>query len=420
MAGAPDPTPLEVRQGACMNDLDNSSGPPADTDPPAPGMPRRVYLMIGQLAAGGAEKQVALLAMGLRQRGVEVTLLVMFPGGPFEAELIEAGVDLVCLKFGRRGGRGVPGRNLVAMAKMVRFLRRTRPDVLHAFLYHNYVIGAPAAWLARVPAMVAGRRSLGFFKEGRPLMLAMERVATRLTDLVVANAEAIAAETREKEGVPAEKVVVVRNGLPESAFVRAEPADLDTELPVVLSVANLRAVKGHRHLVEAAALLRDRGLPVTLVLAGDGPERDALRHQAAELGVDLRLLGVRRDIDRLLARADVMALPSLSEGMSNAVMEAMAAGTPVVATEVGGTPELLRGRGVLVPPGDSEALADGLGSILADPDHAARLAESAREWSRANLHVDTMVDRQLAIYADLLSRRRRSGAVAAPVVSGSA
>ncbi|MGC9665571.1 glycosyltransferase [Planosporangium sp. 12N6] len=361
--------------------------------------------MIGQLTAGGAEKQVALLAKELSRRGVATSVLLLFRGGPREAELVDAGVEVVHLGFGRRNGRRAFGHNLAVFARMVGHLRRTKPDVLHAFLFHSYLVAAPAAWLARVPAMVAGRRSLGYFKEGRRLMLALERVANWMTDLVVANAEAVAADVYRQERLSPRKVAVVYNGLPEPAFAPAEPAEVITDLPVVLCVANLKWEKGHKYLVDAVGRLRDRSAPCTLVLAGAGTEEPALCRQAAELGVDVRFLGTRWDVDRLLARADVAVLPSLTEGMPNAVMEAMAAGTPVVATTVGGTPELLRGRGVLVPSADPQALADGLYTVLSDREYAGRLAREAQTWSRTHLHVDVMVDQHLALYAGLLRRR---------------
>src|SRR5262249_18774509 len=161
-------------------------------------------------------------------------------------------------------------------------------------------------------------------------------LATRVTDLLIANAEAVAEDTRRHEGVSPAKITTVYNGLPDSAFAPARPSTIDTAAPVVLCVANLKADKGHRFLLDAVARLRDQGLYCTLVLVGDGPERRALDALAARLGVDARFLGTRTDIEPLLARAQVVALASLHEGMSNAVMEAMAAGRPVVATDVGG------------------------------------------------------------------------------------
>lgn len=367
--------------------------------------PKRVCLLIGQLGVGGTEKQLTLLAGGLRSRGIEATVLVMFDGGPREDTLRAAGVPVVHLGFQRRSaGWRMPFANVLAFGRLVVRLRRLRPDVLHAFLFYSYVTAAPAARLARVPVLIAGRRGLADGKLGRRMLLATERFATRMTDLLVANAHAVAEDARRAERFPPGKAVVVYNGLPEAAFHAARPAAVVTDLPVVLCVANLKVYKGHRHLLEATARLRARGLPCTLLLAGDGPERGALEQQAARLSIDVRFLGVRTDVERLLARADVVVLPSLEEGMSNAVMEAMAAERPIVATEVGGTGELLRNRGVLVPPAQPDALADGIQRLLVDPALARRLAARARAWSRAHLAVDAMVEQHVRIYGELLQR----------------
>jgi L-malate glycosyltransferase len=392
-------TAERARTAGAPRDVEDLLSPPAVR-------PARVCLLIGQLGLGGTEKQVVLLAQGLRARGIETSVFLLFEGGPREEALVEAGVPVVHLGFPSSATRlrTVPG-SVAAFARLVRHLRRERPDVLHAFLYHSYVTAAPAARLARVKVLVAGRRSLGDFKRGRHVLLALERVATSVTDLLVANAESVAEDTIRGEKVRTGKITTVYNGLPDSAFEPAAPAELVAESPVVLCVANLKIYKGHRFLLDAVALLRDRGLPCTLALVGDGPERPALEEQAARLGIDVRFLGTRTDVESLLARADVVVLPSLHEGMSNAVMEAMAAGLPVVATEVGGTAELLRGRGLLVPPSDSAALADGLGQVLGDPALAARLGAGARAWSRDNLHVDTMIDKHVTIYRELLERR---------------
>jgi glycosyltransferase involved in cell wall biosynthesis len=277
--------------------------------------------------------------------------------------------------------------------------------VLHAFLFHSYIIAAPAARLARVPVLVAGRRSLSDFKRGRRWVLVLERAATAMTDLLIANAEAVAADARDSEGVPADKVIVIYNGLPDAAFTVPARTGGRPGRPVVLCVANLKPYKGHRFLVEAAGMLRERGLEVTLRLVGDGPERPALEALAVRHGVDARFLGARTDADRLLADVDVAVLPSLTEGLSNAVMEAMAAGRPVVATEVGGTGELLRDRGILVPPGDAAALADGLERLLTDAGYADGLAAAAHAWVSANATLDTMIDRHVAVYTELWERK---------------
>jgi glycosyltransferase involved in cell wall biosynthesis len=373
----------------------------------------RVCLMIGQLGLGGAEKQVVMLARALAARGIKTTLLLLSERGPREAELSGSGVKVVNL--GYRGIRRpwVDLRATVqdtviglrAFARLVAHLRRTRPQIFHAYLFHCYIAAAPAARLARVPVCVAGRRSLGTYKEGHRAMLAVERIATGMTDFVVANAHAVAEDVCRQEGLPEDKIAVIHNGMEEQDFQTAAPADLPTSLPVVLCVANLRSYKGHQYLLDAVGRLQQRGQRCTLVLVGEGPEGLHLQQQADRLGIDVRFLGHRTDVPAFLARADVVVLPSLTEGLSNAVMEAMAVGRPVVATAVGGTPELLCDRGVLVPAADTEALAQGLQWMLTDRAAATRLGNAARQWALEHLSAKTMVERHISLYRKLLERR---------------
>lgn len=367
---------------------------------------KRVAFLIGQLGLGGAERQLSLLALELHRRGIGVHVLLLAKGGPHEAALRDAGVEVHHLGF-TRSGPLAPVRNVLAFCRMVRLLRRVRPEVLHAYLPESYLLGVPAARLARVPVVIAGRRGLSRFNKARTPLFAVGTAATRLADHVVANAAAVAEDTRRVERIPAHKITVIYNGLARSAFDQVDPEPLGTGLPVVLCVARLVPEKGLAFLVDAAAILARRGRPCTVALAGDGPERGNLEARARALDVDVRLLGARTDVWPLLAAADVVVLPSLAEGMSNAIMEAMAAGRPVVATDVGGAAELLDDRGILVPPEDPVALGDGILRVLDDPELAAGLGTAARAWARKNLDLDVMVDDHLALYRRLLDERCR-------------
>lgn len=395
---------MSVRMDAASEDVTYSG------DPATGGI--RICLLIPWLGRGGTEKQVALLAHGLHERGIDVSVIVLFGAGAHDEELRRNGVSITYLGFKarQRAWRRWPA-NFLGLLRLVRELQRLRPDVLHAFLVYGYVLAAPAVRLARVPVLVAGRRSLAPHRQGHPLRNLVERAATGVADLLIANADAVASMVHRQEHVSDDKVLVVYNGLPESAFDPAPPASVDTELPVIVCVANFWRYKGHRYLLDAVGRLGERGLPCTLVLVGRRPvseplERAELERQARDLDIDVRFLGPIADVERLLARANVVVMPSLTEGMSNAVMEAMAAGRPVVATDVGGTPELLRTCGVLVPPCDSEALADGIARLLSDTALADRLGADARTWARENLTAAAMVDRHLQIYRGLLAKKR--------------
>ncbi|MBB6351302.1 glycosyltransferase involved in cell wall biosynthesis [Nonomuraea muscovyensis] len=365
---------------------------------------RRAVLLIGHLGMGGTQKQVSLLAQELRHAGTEPHVMVLSRGGPYEATLHDAGIEVHRLGF----GRGSPLGNARAYARLVGVLRRLAPEVVHTFLHEATLIGVPAARLARVPVVVAGRRNETRLNATRPWSLALDRMTARMADHVVVNAAALAADACAMLRLPRHSLTVIYNGLPPSAFDPVPPEEVRTGLPVVACVARLSAEKGHCHLIDAMALLAARGRPCTLVLAGDGPERGALEKQAAAAGLDVRFLGTRTDNAELLARADVVVLASLTEGLSNAVMEAMAAGRPIVATSVGGNPELLDERGVLVPPAAPSALAEGVIRLLDDPGLAGGLAAAARAWAGRNLDTHVMADHHLRLYERLL-RARRAG-----------
>jgi len=375
---------------------------------------RRVALVVGQLGLGGTERQIVLLAQGLKHHGVEVGVASLFGGGPNEQPL--RGLDIQ-LYVGRTTRQAVsaqlptPGfprslpriaRRVANLPEYVSWLRRFRPQVVHAFLYHAYVVTPLAARLARVPVVVAGRRSLGDFKEGRRFALLLERAATAMTDKVIANSETVADYTRREERLDPAKLAIIPNGLPPQAFDAIQPAQIPSDRPIVASIANFWAYKGVRHLLDAAAELEATSRPVTVALVGDGRERAELERQANDHRLDVRFLGERTDVPSILAAADIVAQTSYGEGLSNAVLEAMAAGKPIVCTNIGGHREPLDGCGLLVPPRESSELAAGIARLLDEPLTAQALGDRARRRAQACYSQDVMVETHIATYERLL------------------
>jgi glycosyltransferase involved in cell wall biosynthesis len=267
--------------------------------------------------------------------------------------------------------------------------------------------GIVAAALARVPARVA---SAQLFLEMPKLVGidAQHALLTRCLHRHVAVSRFVAGRLHDRFSVPMARIVVIPNAVEPppaatpDARLRADIAG-DDGTPLALTVARLDAQKGIAHLVDAAAMVPD----VVFAIAGDGPDRAALESRAAQLGVSsrVRFLGHRRDVPALLAVADLFVLPSLYEGFPLSVLEAMAAGVPVVATAVGGTDELVSSdTGTLVAPADPRALADGIRTVLADREGAARRAASARDHVLATHSAAAMVASMSALYESLLSR----------------
>src|SRR5262245_23682118 len=294
--------------------------------------PVRVCLLIGGPGLSGALRQLVLLAEGLRRRGIEVNVAML--GSAPESDgtaLRAAGVDVVGLDF--RRDRPL-WSNLAAMGRLIRHLRRTGTDVVHAMPFDAYVLGAPLARLAGVPVVIAGRLSPDDHAGGRWWAGAAERFATGMADLVIADARAVADRARSR-GVPAEKLAVIYHGVPESGFANSARVRTSAHVPVVLCLAKLRPGNGLRDVIQAAALLRDRGLACTLRLVGDGPERAVLERLVDELGVDAVLLGACGDFGGLLAGADVAVFASPGDGPGNPVAQALAARRPVVSAAIG-------------------------------------------------------------------------------------
>ena len=208
--------------------------------------------------------------------------------------------------------------------------------------------------------------------------------------------------------VPESKVRVVQNGIQLANFGRPPDFALRAMLtggidrPIVFTPARLHSQKGHMYLLEAAALVPD----ALFVLAGDGPERDRLEAFARRLGIEgrVRFLGHRRDIPQLLASCDLFVLPSLYEGLPVTVLEAMAAGKPVVATDIGGTDEAVMhgATGLLVPPGSPVDLATAIRTLLSDQRLAARLAEAGRAWAVQEFSSASMVRGVTRVYDELI------------------
>jgi glycosyltransferase involved in cell wall biosynthesis len=359
---------------------------------------------------GGAENAMFMLLESLDRTAWEPTLLLdAAPGVEVLAERAgELGVP-VCrlppMPLGIAGARRVPD--------LARMLRRRRPAVFHAHLSWplaaKYALAAAA--LARVPAVLATVQLIPEFELERSSFLQLRALSFGV-DRYLAVSQDIAGELVERFRWPAAKVEVVYNAVDIERFdVASSPtlrADLgaDPARPLVLTPARLDEQKGHPTLFEAATRLPD----AIFALAGEGPERAALEALAAERGIAdrVRFLGHRTDIPQLLAACDVFALPSLYEGSSLAVLEAMAARRPVVSSAIGGTDELIDDgeTGLLVPPGDAGALAEALGRLLSEPELRESLAARGRERVVRDFTREAMGSRVTAIYEELLGDGR--------------
>jgi glycosyltransferase involved in cell wall biosynthesis len=358
-------------------------------------------------ADGGMKNHLLTLARGMHQRGVKV--LVAGPA-PLLAAFREVGLATapVWIEPGPRVDRQVG-----ALWHLVRLIRAHRVTVLHAHAAAAALAACPAGRLAGVPAVVVtmhGSVRLGGVWRQRAA-IAAQKAVLRWSHRTICVAEYVRAELLELGLVRPERAVTVYNGIdppvPQAGGGEAlrRELGLPADRPVVGTLARLAPQKGVEYLLQAAAVLRDREHPVALVIAGDGPLRAPLEKTARALGVDARFLGYRPDAAGLLSLFDVFVLPSVTEGLPLVVLEAMAAGCPVVAAGVGGVPEAVEdGRtGRLVPARDPEALAQALASVLRDRARAQAMAAAAGRRVSELFTREQMVQRTLAVYREALA-----------------
>jgi glycosyltransferase involved in cell wall biosynthesis len=272
--------------------------------------------------------------------------------------------------------RGVSGLGRLAGAS--RFLRRRKFALVHAHL--NWSLACSGGLLAAAAAGMPVVATVQLWGESAPHPL-LRLIARATVSHHIAVSEEISRRLRREHRLPADRVTVVHNGIqltpPRQTFLESPLAD-GLSSPLVLTVARLESQKGLRHLVAAAEQVPN----ATFLIAGDGPERPVLERQIAGLGLEARvmLLGHRNDVPTLLACCDVFVLPSLHEGLPLAILEAMNAGVPVVATAAGGIPEAIRHEqtGLLVPAADPRALAAAIRRIVEEPRLSYRLSETGR------------------------------------------
>jgi glycosyltransferase involved in cell wall biosynthesis len=367
--------------------------------------PVRVCFLIDELATAGTETQLLALIRRLDRARVQPYLVLLRGDSPMSQALEPD--DCPVLRLGV-GSLRDPRTALRAM-RFVSFLWRERIDVVQAYFPDSSYFGVPAAWLAGVRHRVRTRNNVGHWLT--PLHRRLGRALNLLTTATIANCAAAKDALLAAEKPPAESVHVLENGVDLDRFLAIPPAG--ERAACVGAVANLRPVKGLDVLIAAAT----RVPGVTFRVAGEGDERGPLQRQIREGGLEGRfhLCGAEKDVPLFLAGLDVAVLASRAEGMSNAVLEYMAAGRPIVATATGATPELIRDGidGLLVPPGDAAALAGGILRLLNDRVLARRLGESARRRAEERYSRAAMVRRFEEFYTQL-ARRPARGRHAAP------
>jgi glycosyltransferase involved in cell wall biosynthesis len=343
--------------------------------------PLRVVQVITKLDVGGAQETVLLICRSLPRERYDLAVVagpeLGAGGGELRSEIEALGVPVTIEPALRRAIH--PVRDLVAVAKLWARWRRDRPDVVHTHSSKAGVIGRIAAWLAGVPVRVHTVHGWSFREHQhralRWVFVVIERALAKGTTAIVVVAEADRlAGLAYGIGRP-EQYHLIRSGIDLEAF-RPRAARMERARRRVVTVTRLAPPKDLGTLLRAMA---ETSSETSLVVVGEGPELEAARGAALDLGLADRVefAGVRRDVAHVLGQASVFVLSSKSEGLPRAILEAMAAKVPVVATDVGGVPDAIDDgvTGILVPVGDAPAMARAINRLLDDPEEASRIAD---------------------------------------------
>jgi L-malate glycosyltransferase len=374
-----------------------STGVP--TSPSTPGRGPGIFLMCDSLHTGGIERQFNMLARALREHGYEVHLGCMRREGTFLEGLGN-------IEEFPTGGGFFRWKALESRWRIARFLRKHKVQVAQSFDFYSNLMMVSVAKLARVPVVIACQNQIG------DLLTSTQNRAEitnfRLCARVVCNSRA-AAERLRRFGLPATKLVVIPNGISEAPTV-AEPAfERQPGRVYVALIARMNSdVKNHDVFLRAAAKVLVHRADTEFLLVGDGPLRHSLELLARELRIASRVkfLGDRRDVPAVLAAVDISVVPSRTESLANVVLESMAAGKPVVASNVGGLPEVVHHAktGLLVRAGDENELASAIELLISRPDLREEYGRAGQQFVRTNFSAARLRDEHLRLYDELLSR----------------
>jgi glycosyltransferase involved in cell wall biosynthesis len=381
--------------------------------------PVKVAYILPNVESGGTERHVLALARRLDRSRFDLSLITTAGGGALYGDFAAL---LPVTVFGDPGKgrrfRTGPLEHLRTIARAARLLRRDRPDIVHAYLPAANVIGPAAARLAGVPRVIVSKRALADYKRFYPFLRRVEPLGNRLADVILVNSDAVRRDVERAETQWEGKFRKIYNGVePLGPWTSGEieafriREGLPPRSPLVVCVSNFYPYKGHAELVEAAARVVRRFPDATFLLVGrDSGTLEETKSRVRERGLDgaMRFLGSRTDVPDFLRASDLFVHPSREEGFSNAVLEAMSAGLPVVAFDVGGNAEAVEHgvTGLLAPERDPAALGAAMGELLADADRRRAMGEAGRKRAAESFSLDRMVAEMEEMYGSLAGEGR--------------
>lgn len=355
----------------------------------------KIIHIITSLNFGGAERMLLDLARGFSSEFFEIKVVTVVRGGSLEEDFKETGIEVRV--FEKRGKVG-----LGVIWKLWRFLRHEKPDIVHTHLFGGDTWGRIAAILARVPVIISTEHNTNF-DEGW-VKRKLKKFLSLFTKKIVAVSEAVKNYSVSRDKIKEKKIAIIANGINLDKFSGIPEKEFG-DPPVIGVVGRLEEQKGHKYLFEALNLIKI--IPWKLWVVGDGSKKNELERLAKDLNLRERIifLGARKNIPEILSGIDIFAFPSLWEGLGLAALEAAAAGKPIVASRVGGIPEIISDgeTGILVEPKNVKSLADGLERVLLGKIDAKEMGARAKKMVQEKFGAEKMAEAYDKLYKELLA-----------------
>ena len=376
---------------------------------------KSILYVIVSLDIGGTEHHLTQITPRLKSLGWQPIVYCLEHRGSLAGDLERHGVEVIAPPLQSLRGLGRYPHLLLSALYLLSLMLRRRPTIVHFFLPQSYLVGAPLAIMARIPIRVMSRRSQNLYQLKRPFARMIEPRLHRRMQALFGNSKAVVRDL-VAEGAPSERVTLLYNGIDTAsipAIIGIEPAPLSAHSLKLILVANLIPYKGHSDLFQALAQIAPQLPPDWTLLCvgrdtGIGGELASLAREL-KLAPHIQFLGERRDVLQLLASADIGLLCSHEEGFSNAVLEGMAAGLPMVVTDVGGNPEAVvhEKTGLVVPPRDPSALGRAILRLAGDGAARATMGEAARGRARAEFSIERCIENYDRVYRELVYKRNQ-------------
>jgi len=366
-----------------------------------------ILQIIATLDIGGAERQLIELVKRLDKNKYNVTVCCITRGGPLEEDLKKLGIEYHILykrfKF-----------DFTVIFKLTRLIRQKKIDLVHTWNFTANAWGRVSAWIAGVPIIIASEH--GTFSPVLKHQILVDKLLLKCTDKIITVSDNLKESVERMEEIPHEKIIAIHNGIDINEFSTSinntnlkNELKIDSECTVVGIVARLDPLKDHESFLRAAGHIVKELSEVRFLIVGDGELRGKLESLAGEIGLGEKVIftGFRRDINNILPFIDVFVLCSGSEALGVAILEAMACSKPVVATNVGGIPEVVKDEetGILVPPGNPQVLAKVIVNLLKDREKARRMGLAGRRRVEQYFDIKLNVKKAEEIYDKLIEEK---------------